>query len=79
MGESNDEKRGLTGLRYVGVGFSFAAYTAVGWYGGRWCDGRFGTEPWCATVGTLLGVGLAVWDLLRLSAALDRADKERDQ
>lgn len=64
-------------MRFVGVGISFGACTALGWFAGRWCDRRFDSEPWGATVGALAGVALGVWDLLRVSAALERADKER--
>jgi F0F1-type ATP synthase assembly protein I len=77
MGERTDGDGGPSGLRYVGVGVGFAAYTTAGWFAGRWVDDRCGYAPWGATVGVLLGITLAVWDLLRLSAALERADREK--
>jgi F0F1-type ATP synthase assembly protein I len=77
MGDSPGEKRGLSGLRFVGVGVSFGAYTALGWFAGDWIDGRYGFAPYGATVGTLLGVAFAVWDLLRVSAALEREEQRR--
>ncbi|HYC78147.1 MAG TPA: AtpZ/AtpI family protein [Planctomycetota bacterium] len=77
MGE-NDDRRGLQqGLRFVGVGFSFAALAAAGWYGGRWVGERFGIEPWGSTVGVLLGIAVAIWDLLRVVSALDREEAKR--
>ncbi len=77
MGESTDDKRSQTGMRFVGVGISFGACTALGWFCGRWFDSRFGYEPWGATVGALAGVALGIWDLLRVSVAIEREEAER--
>ena len=77
MGDSTDEKQGPSGMRFVGVGISFGACTALGWFGGKWVDSRFGYEPWGATIGALLGVSLGIWDLLRVSVAVERDEKER--
>jgi F0F1-type ATP synthase assembly protein I len=75
MGET-DRRRGLGGLRYVGVGFSFAVIVAAGWFVGQWADGRFGTAPWLTLAGTLLGVALAMFDLIKTAAALERREEE---
>lgn len=77
MGDSTDEKQGPSGMRFVGVGISFGACTALGWFGGRWFDSRFGSEPWGATVGALAGVALGVWDLLRVSVALENEERRK--
>ncbi len=75
MGETK-RRRGLRGLRYVGVGISFGALVLAGWFVGRWADGRFHTEPWLALAGTLIGITFATIDLIRTSDALERLDKE---
>ncbi len=75
MGE-NKRRGGLSGLRYAGVGFTFAAIVTALWLAGRWADARFGTEPWLGLAGALLGVTIATFDLIRTSAALERSDKE---
>ncbi len=67
---------GLQGLQYAGVGISFAAFVAAGWFVGRWADGRFHTEPWLTLSGTLLGITFATIDLIRTSAAIERQEKE---
>lgn len=41
--------------RYGSVGFELIASMGVGYYGGRWIDGKLGTH-WIAGVGFLLGV-----------------------
>ncbi len=49
-----------SGWRYLGLAFNFgislALAMAIGYFGGRWLDGRLGTEPWFALVGLVLGV-----------------------
>jgi ATP synthase protein I len=78
MGDS-DRLRGASWLRFLGVGFSFAAIVAVGWFVGQWADGKFGTAPWFTLVGTLVGVGLAMLDLIKTTAALERRDSEKEE
>ena len=78
MGET-DRRRGYSGLRYLGVGISFAVIVAVGWFVGQWGDTRLGTTPWLTMTGTLLGVGLAIYDLIRTTAALERREDKEDR
>lgn len=35
---------------------------------GRWLDKRLGTGDWFLTLGSLLGLGIGIWQLLRLTA-----------
>ncbi|MFS8641322.1 MAG: AtpZ/AtpI family protein, partial [Symbiobacteriaceae bacterium] len=61
------------GLRGAGtlfeLAFSFAgtmlAGMAIGYYGGRWLDAWWGTEPWLQLVGLMLGVVAAFRALWR--------------
>ena len=46
---------------------SVAAAIAVGYFGGRWLDGRFDTGPWLSIAGLLFGMltaGKMMWDRL---------------
>lgn len=38
---------------------SVAAAIALGYFGGRWIDGRYDTDPWFSIVGIILGVATA--------------------
>lgn len=76
---NKDGLRSTSWLRFLGVGFSFAAIVAVAWFVGQWADGRFGTAPWLTLVGTLIGVGLAMFDLIKTAAALERRDQEKEE
>ena len=40
--------------RYGSLGFELLGSIAIGYYGGRWLDGKFGTS-WIAFVGFLVG------------------------
>ncbi|HZN54260.1 MAG TPA: AtpZ/AtpI family protein [Candidatus Polarisedimenticolaceae bacterium] len=42
-------------LRFVGIGFEILGPLLVGVFGGRWLDGRLGTQPWLLLVGAVLG------------------------
>ncbi|HWQ73935.1 MAG TPA: AtpZ/AtpI family protein [Syntrophomonas sp.] len=46
---------------------SVAAAIALGYFGGRWLDGRFDTGPWLSVAGLLLGMltaGKMMWERL---------------
>lgn len=37
-----------------------AACVALGYFGGRWLDGKFDTQPWLTLVGFLVGVATGI-------------------
>lgn len=46
---------------------SVAAAIALGYFGGKWLDGRFDTAPWFSLVGIVFGVltaGKMMWERL---------------
>ena len=50
-------KKQLAALGGVGlVGIEMGISIAVGFLGGRWLDGKLGTEPWLAWIGFACGV-----------------------
>jgi len=63
--------------RYGSVGFELIGSIAVGYYLGRWLDGKFGTH-WIAFVGFLLGVYTGFRALFRVAKTMQR-DIERDE
>ena len=50
---------------------TIAAAIAIGYFGGRWLDMKFDTEPWLALAGFLLGVitaGKVMWDKMKVTS-----------
>ncbi len=50
----------------LGIGWYFATCVILGVLGGRWLDGRFGTSPLFALIGTLLGLAAALYGGYRM-------------
>jgi hypothetical protein len=63
--------------RYGGVGIELLLSIAVGYYGGRWADGKLGTS-WLAFVGFLLGCYAGFRGLFRAAKSMQR-DIERQE
>jgi F0F1-type ATP synthase assembly protein I len=63
--------------RYGSLGFELLASMAVGYYGGRWLDGKFGTH-WIAAVGFLIGVYAGFRAIFTAAKRMQR-DIERDE
>lgn len=64
------------GLRFIGVGIGFLAYAAVGGWLGRLATEHWGWGDWSVPLGIVLGAALGTWDLLRTTAAMERAEKK---
>jgi ATP synthase protein I len=61
-----------TAARLASVGIEFALSTVIGMLGGRWLDGKLGTEPWLMIVGLLLGVTAGFRSLIRTAQKANR-------
>lgn len=51
----------------INLATSVAAAIALGYFGGRWLDGRYDTEPWLSIAGLLFGMATAgkmMWERL---------------
>jgi len=49
----------------INMATTVAAAVALGYFGGRWLDTRFDTDPWLTVAGFLLGVATGIkvmWD-----------------
>lgn len=49
----------------------------IGFFSGRWADGKFGTEPYLMIAGIVLGFGAAgieTYKLVRRASAIDKED-----
>jgi F0F1-type ATP synthase assembly protein I len=58
-------------MRYSAVGIEIVVCLAIGFFLGRWLDGRFGLWPWMTVLFTLGGVGAAVKAVLRVIRNVD--------
>lgn len=63
----------MRSLRMSSVGLELAISVLLGMFGGRWLDGRLGSEPWLMLVGICLGFAAGLRGILR---AMDRASRE---
>lgn len=65
--------------RYANLAFSLGVTMAtsilLGFFGGRWLDRHFGTEPFLLLVGILLGTGLAFKSMIDEINTLTRENK----
>jgi ATP synthase protein I len=52
-------------MRVASVGIEFSVSTVIGMLGGRWLDGKLGTDPWLMIVGLLLGLVAGFRSLIR--------------
>ena len=51
----------------------------VGFFVGRWADGRFGTEPYLMITGVVFGFAAAareIYNLVKKSEALEKRDRD---
>ncbi|MHB8155838.1 MAG: AtpZ/AtpI family protein [Desulfocucumaceae bacterium] len=45
------------------IGAEMAITVTTGFYGGRFLDVKFGTDPWLMVTGILLGVAVGIWGI----------------
>ncbi len=50
---------------FTTIGLDLVLSILVGWYGGKWLDGKFDTSPWIEIVGFLIGVAAGFRSLHR--------------
>lgn len=51
--------------RFSGIGFQMAAAIFLGVWGGQKLDALWGTDPWLTVIGSLLGVGAALYAVFK--------------
>ena len=51
----------------LGAGSELVVSVLLGFFAGRWLDGRFGTAPWLMLVGALTGISLGLYQLIRMA------------
>jgi len=54
-----------SGWRHLFAGSSFAITIVLATFAGVWVDGRYGSDPWGALIGALLGVAVGTYNLIK--------------
>ncbi len=67
-----------SGLEMTTVGITMVITTVVGYFGGTWLDGKFGTEPAFTAVGVLFGAAAGFVQLFRVAGGPRQSDRDRD-
>ena len=57
------------------ISMEIAITVTLGFWLGRFLDGRFGTEPWIMVAGVLLGMGLGIFSIIQ---TLERFFKDKE-
>ncbi len=61
-----------------GIGFVMAACVAGGYYGGRYLDSKFGTEPWLLITSLLLSLTGGVLEVCNMLKKAMREMEKKD-
>jgi ATP synthase protein I len=59
------------------VGLSFVFALILGFGGGLWLDGQFGTKPWLTLVGFVLGLAAGVLNVVRIMKGVTHMEQAR--
>lgn len=57
--------------RVGAVGLEMALSVVLGYFAGRWCDGRFDTEPYLMYLGVLAGIIAGFRSLYRVARSIN--------
>ncbi len=52
---------------YSYIGIFFGVAVLIGYFGGAWLDGKYGTTPWLSIVGVFVGIAAGFRELYRLA------------
>lgn len=61
------------------VGLEIVLSIMVGFFGGRWLDGKFGTDPYLSVLGFFFGCGAAAKALMRTTKEMQRVTKREER
>ena len=59
-------------LAYSTIGIQLAVTLLLFLFLGHWLDERYGSSPWFVLIGTVLGMGVGFYNLMKSLSELDR-------
>jgi F0F1-type ATP synthase assembly protein I len=72
MSTPDDPERTASWLRFSHLGIQFCVMLLLGTGAGAWADTRLHTEPWLLVTGSLLGMVMATYTLVRATARIGK-------
>jgi len=66
-------------LAYSTIGIQLAAILLLFLFGGHWLDERYGSSPWFVLLGTVIGMGVGFYNLMKSLSELDRMIKKSSE
>ena len=66
IGPEGREQLKLVG-RFGAIGIEMVVAILIGWFGGGWLDGHFGTKPWLTYLGLFFGIAAGFRALVRIA------------
>ncbi len=75
--EQREQLKQLGSLSTIGLELGLSI--ALGYLGGRWLDGKLGTEPWLQWIGLALGLAAGARSLYRVVRRARRMMEEEDE
>lgn len=77
--DPEQRKQLLAAGRVSTVGLELALSIALGLLGGRWLDGKLGTEPWLQWIGFALGLAAGAISLYTVTRSMrEQLDQDED-
>lgn len=73
-----EHRRHSMAARWSSIGIQFVISVLLGYWGGTWLDGKFGTDPWFMCIGMFAGMAAAIYDMVVLTKQSVKALKEDD-
>jgi ATP synthase protein I len=75
--EQKEQLKQLGSLSTIGLELGLSI--VLGYVGGRWLDGKLGTEPWLTWIGLGLGLAAGARSLYRVVRRAQRMMEEEDE
>ncbi|UCF48771.1 MAG: AtpZ/AtpI family protein [Myxococcales bacterium] len=75
--EQREQLKQLGSLSTIGIELGLSI--ALGYLGGRWLDGKLGTEPWLQWIGLGFGLAAGARSLYRVVRRAQRMMEEEDE
>ena len=75
--EQREQLKQLGSLSTIGLELGLSI--ALGYLGGRWLDGKLGTEPWLQWIGLALGLAAGARSLYRVVRRARRMMEDEDE